>query len=53
MTFIRVFDSMIFQYRHEKYEDQRSLKKVYAKIEKDEADAKRKLDNEKARLLRK
>ena len=32
MNFIRIFDSLIFDYRNEKYSDQRSLKKANAKI---------------------
>ena len=35
MTFIRIFDSLIYQYRNEKYNDQRCLKKVTAKIFRD------------------
>ena len=39
MTFIRILDSLIYQYRNEKYLDQRCLKKILKKIEKDKAEA--------------
>lgn len=39
MTFIRLLDSLIFEYRNEKYNDARSLRKVQMKMRKDEAEA--------------
>lgn len=38
MTFIRIFDSLIFEYRNEKYNDARSLRKVQIKMRNEETD---------------
>ena len=53
MTFIRILDSLIFQYRNEKYTDQRCLKKVLAKISKDAAEAENRRAAEALRRARK
>ena len=53
MTFIRILDSLIFQYRNEKYTDQRCLKKVLAKISKDAAEAENRRAAEALRKARK
>ena len=53
LTFIRVFDALIYQYRNEKYTDQRSLRKVSHKIMKDQIEAENKKKLEIARQLRK
>ena len=53
MTFIRILDSLVFQYRNEKYTDQRCLKKVLAKISKDAAEAENRRAAELLRRARK
>ena len=39
-TFIRLFDSLIYQYRNDKYNDMRILKKIYNRIAIEEAQKK-------------
>jgi hypothetical protein len=36
ITFVQLFESMIHQYRDEKYNDMRLVKRIYQKIEKEE-----------------
>lgn len=51
-TFVRLFDSLIFQYRNEKYNDMRILKKIYNRMAIEEAQKKNARATERRRKTR-